>query len=68
MRFTALNLTSHLLYDNVRYKMPAVDKNDKLAADTAKAPAYSAVHASTASSSADGSSGCVDSSMADFSS
>lgn len=72
MRFSALNLTSHLLYDNVRYQMPAVDKNDKLAADTTKAPAYTAVavHAGNGNSSSglDGSNAGGDSSMADYSS
>eukprot|EP00775_Hariotina_reticulata_P011973 gene11974-12116_t len=72
MRFSTLNLTSHLLYDNVRYQMPAVDKNDKLAADTTKAPAYTAVavHAGNGNSSSglDASKAGGDSSMADYSS
>jgi hypothetical protein len=29
---SSLNLTSHMVYDNVRYDVPASSKNDKLAA------------------------------------
>jgi hypothetical protein len=29
---SSLNLTSHMIYDNVRYDVPASSKNDKLAA------------------------------------
>jgi hypothetical protein len=29
---SSLNLTSHMIYDNVRYDVPASSKNDRLAA------------------------------------
>jgi hypothetical protein len=29
---SSLNLTSHMMYNNVRYDVPASSKNDKLAA------------------------------------
>jgi len=46
MRFTALNLTSHLQYENVRYQMPAIDKNDRLASRLGRSGSDSA-HRST---------------------
>jgi serine/threonine-protein phosphatase PGAM5 len=50
MMLSALNLTSHLLYDNVKYQLPILNKNDKLAAigGIAAVPAYTAAGAAAA--------------------
>eukprot|EP00878_Enallax_costatus_P046767 GHUV01057050.1.p1 GENE.GHUV01057050.1~~GHUV01057050.1.p1 ORF type:complete len:117 (+),score=45.74 GHUV01057050.1:42-392(+) len=46
MMLSALNLTSHLLYENVKYQLPVMPKNDKLAA--AAEPIYTAAAAAAA--------------------
>lgn len=35
MMLSALNLTAHLEYDGIKYKVPIADKNDVLAAGAA---------------------------------
>jgi hypothetical protein len=38
MMLSALNLTTHLQYDDIKYKLPIKDKNDTLAEAAAKSP------------------------------
>lgn len=39
LMLSALNLTSHLMYDDVRYTLPGSNTNDKLAAAAGMLPA-----------------------------
>eukprot|EP00879_Flechtneria_rotunda_P010591 GHRR01011071.1.p1 GENE.GHRR01011071.1~~GHRR01011071.1.p1 ORF type:complete len:163 (+),score=77.95 GHRR01011071.1:2685-3173(+) len=60
MMLSALNLTSHLVYNNVKYQLPVTNANDQLAATKPAKPAsvYStALAGSNSSSSSGGSSG-----------
>jgi hypothetical protein len=43
MMLSALNLTSHLMYDEVRYVLPGTNQNDRLAAASGYVAATAAV-------------------------